>query len=220
LAVGLVILLAAAGFFYLQPKLSRVDPAITAREAIDILARHDVQVQFVDGWETRSGSVDGTELNPEAVVVHHTASDATPVELITDGTDELAGPLANWFVDSKGRIFLVASGYSNNAGYGGEENFSSMKSGQIEQELPAPPEDGDWSANSHAWAIEASGAGKWTKKTRASVVKLTAALHLAQGWEHARVIGHKELTTRKPVDPEDDMGKLRRDVLKQIGKWK
>ncbi|MDR1236839.1 MAG: N-acetylmuramoyl-L-alanine amidase [Propionibacteriaceae bacterium] len=218
-SIGTVLAIVVAAFLILKPGGKTVDPAVTARRTVEILAEHGIEVSQVEGWEERQGSSAGIRLEPEGVVVHHTGSASTDPALVTEGRNDLPGPLANWFVDKSGKVFLIASGYSNNAGYGGKDAFAQIVGGQVDHELAAAATDGDWSANSHAWSVEADGRGKWPKKTRAALVKLVAAIHQAEGWKHARVIGHKELTRRKPADPADDMGKFRKDVLKTLKKW-
>jgi len=188
------------------------------RDALSILAAHDVAVELVPGWETRDGSK-SRDLNPEAVVVHHTGDVSTPLSMIRDGRSNLPGPLANFLVGQSGRIYLVAAGYSNNAGYGGYDNFQKAKTGTATTEMKPPSLDGTWSANSHAWSIEADGTGDWPPIVRQHVIEVCAALHIAEGWTGARVIAHKELTRRKPGDPGDDMGGVRAAVLAKIAEW-
>ena len=191
----------------------------TLNDALAILSAHGVEVEKVPGWETRDGSRT-RDLNPEAVVVHHTGDVSTPLSMIRDGRSNLPGPLANFLVGQSGRIYLVAAGYSNNAGYGGEANFLIAKAGKASVEMKPPASDGSWSANSHAWSIEADGTGNWPTIVRQHVVEVCAALHMAEGWTNgARVIAHKELTRRKPGDPGDDMGSVRADVLAKIAEW-
>lgn len=191
----------------------------TLNAALAILSAHGVAVERVPGWETRDGSRT-RGLNPEAVVVHHTGDESTPLSMIRDGRSNLPGPLANFLVGQSGRVYLVAAGYSNNAGYGGEANFLIAKAGKASAEMKPPASDGSWSANSHAWSIEADGTGNWPAVVRQHVVEVCAALHMAEGWTNgARVIAHKELTRRKPGDPGDDMGSVRADVLAKIAEW-
>jgi hypothetical protein len=217
--IGVVFATTVAAFLIFKPFVKVVDNAATARRTVEILAAHGVSVTQIEGWEERHGSSEGIRLEPQGVVVHHTGSNSTSSALIIDGRNDLPGPLANWFVDKSGQVFLIASGYSNNAGYGGKDAFAQIVGGQVEHELDPAATDGDWSANSHAWSIEATGKGKWSKKAHASMIKLVTAIHKAEGWNHARVIGHKELTRRKPADPAEDMGKFRNDVLKTLKKW-
>ncbi len=186
--------------------------------ALKILADRGVDVELIPGWQTRTGSRSRT-LTPEAVVVHHTGDPSTPLSLIRDGRVNLPGPLANFLVGQSGRIYLVAAGYSNNAGYGGRDNFAMAKAGKLQGQAKPPTSDGTWSANGYGWAIEGDGRAEWPAVVRANVVKVAAALHLAHGWTGARVIGHKELTRRKPVDPAEDMGQVRAEVLAQIEAW-
>ncbi|MFA5387319.1 MAG: N-acetylmuramoyl-L-alanine amidase [Candidatus Paceibacterota bacterium] len=188
------------------------------KDALKILSNHGTEVKLVSGWETRDGSK-RNDLVPEAVVVHHTGDPSTPLSIIRDGKPSLVGPLANFLVGQSGNIYLVAAGYSNNAGYGGQANFNKAKAGKLTAEVKPPTSDGSWSANGHAWGIEGDGVGNWPAIVRQHVIEVTAALHIAEGWTGARVIAHKELTKRKPGDPGDDMGKVREDVLKLIAAW-
>lgn len=190
----------------------------TLTKALSILAEHGVEIEKVPGWETRDGSR-SLDLKPEAVVVHHTGDASTPLSLIRDGRSNLAGPLANFLVGQSGRVYLVAAGYSNNAGYGGYANFQKAKAGEATVEMTPPATDGSWSANSHAWAIEGDGRGDWPTVVREHVIAICAALHIAHGWTGARVIAHKELTRRKPGDPGDDMGGVRAAVLAKVAEW-
>lgn len=187
-------------------------------KALQILADHGTTVDKISGWETRDGSK-ANDLVPEAVVVHHTGDVSTPINLIRDGRKNLPGPLANFLVGQSGKIYLIAAGYSNNAGYGGAANFNKAKAGKLTSEVKPAASDGSWSANGNAWAIEGDGQADWPAIVRQHVIEVAAALHIAQGWDTARVIAHKELTKRKPGDPGDDMGKVREDVLKLIAEW-
>lgn len=189
-------------------------------KTVSILKQHGVNVVERPGWKTRQASKKA--LVPEAVVVHHTGDKSTPLSVIEQGRATLPGPLANWLVGQSGTIYLCAAGYTNNAGYSGQDgqkNFALAKAGKLTAESRAKDADGKtWSANSHAWAIEGDGAGQWNSTVYDLTVKLTTALHIAHGWTKPRVIAHKELTRRK-IDPGNDMGKFRADVAAQIKAW-
>ena len=187
--------------------------------AVQILADHGTEVTQIAGWKGREARED-IECVPEAIAVHHTGDVSTPIAIIRDGRRDLPGPLAHFLVGQSGRTYLIASGYTNNVGNGGYDNFQLAKAGKLTAQVRPPASDGTWSANRRVWGIEADGTGDWPPIVRQHVIEVCAALHIAEGWTNgARVMGHDEFTRRKPGDPGDDMGGVRAAVLAKIAEW-
>lgn len=117
--------------------------------------------------------------------------------LLRDGYEGLPGPIANAGLDRDGAFILVAAGRANHAGKGGPTS-----------RIPAN------GANSRTFGLEVANRGlgsgeRWTGIQYDVAVRFTAVLHDYV----ARMLGHKEWTSRK-VDPwAPDLNAARKAIM-------
>jgi hypothetical protein len=83
------------------------------REVASILKAKGIKVTEVQGWATRGR----TKFDPQAVVVHWTASRKSCTNLLVHGRSDVPGPLCNFEVlPGNDGVKLVAAGKANHAG--------------------------------------------------------------------------------------------------------
>jgi hypothetical protein len=168
----------------------------------DALTDFGVPFLPVAGWETRGESV----FDPAGVMNHHTAdTDPTTsaLSVIINGRADLPGPLANFYLEWDGTIYLVAAGEANHAGNGRFEVLD-----RVTRDL-APlgdasavygPGSDDYVGNDHYVGIEVQHPGDSTPYPDVvidSLIGLNAALCVDRGWTANRCIHHREHTYRK-----------------------
>lgn len=164
----------------------------------DVLKAAGVKVALVPGWETR-----GREMSAvEGVICHHTAGSATgnapSLGVVTNGRDDLAGPLSQLVLGRDGTFYVVASGRANHAGVGVWRGVT----------------DG----NGRMLGIEAEATGRdaWPEVQMVAYRLGVAAILRHIGRDSGWVCGHKEYALplgRKP-DPNFDMTAFRRSVAR------
>ncbi len=151
----------------------------------------------VPGWQHRGDEV----FSPRGHVVHHDAvpgHPATMPAIIQVGREDLAGPLANFWLRADGTVFLVAAGEANHAGEGGWNGLS---------------------GNASVWGVEMSNAGyptdPWPEVQIEAATRLCACTADYSGFPVANVCFHREWTSRK-IDPHTlDPGAFRTQVALQ-----
>lgn len=90
----------------------------------DRLRKAGLTVKETDGWKSRANS-QGSSFFPRGAVTHHTAGAppsagvAPSLGVIINGRSDLAGPLANVYMDYDGVVYTIAAGGANHAGSGG-----------------------------------------------------------------------------------------------------
>jgi len=191
----------------------------TPDQLLDALRHFGVKVHEHSGWRTRNHG----RLDPKAVMVHDSVtgsmSDERAAQFCADGRSDLKGPLYVCMIGQDGQAHLIAHGVSWNAGKGNLSRLNQARSGTmpLAQELGRPSTDNTSTANSivHGVAYTTAGAGPYSAVQRAAGPRVVAAYCRAEGWSAnggaGSVIGHGEYSTRK-VDPQLDMGELRRQV--------
>lgn len=161
----------------------------------DALRSVGLQVEVVDGWETRSAG----SFNPHGAVAHWTAgprgtTSRPSLNVVINGRPDLRGPLCNVYLDRAGIAVVVAAGRANHAGTGG------------------------WSGlvgNSSVWGTEAESAGNndWTKAQILAYPRVNAAYAKASKFAGKFVCGHHEWAPTRKIDIRDwDMNQMRADV--------
>ena len=156
----------------------------------DVLRGAGLTVEEHDGWQQRHRSSGGYNGGPVGIIVHHTASPASwdgqrDVDFIAVGCD--VAPMANLYLDRKGRWWVLAAGASNTNGKGGPWG-------------PLPLD----SANSRVIGIEAGndGVGEvWPDVMQDSYVAGVAALASHYGVDTGNVLAHHEWAPARKVDP-------------------
>lgn len=167
---------------------------------VEALQDWGLTVRLVPGWETRGDPY----FEPHGHVIHHDVigdqvgtHDVCP-DLIIRGRSDLAGPLANFWLERDGDVHVVAAGEANHAGSGGWNGLS---------------------GNASVWGTEMNNLGTpadpWPDVQLEAMQRLAAATAEYSGFPIANVCGHKEWTSRK-VDPHSiDMQSFRQEILAQ-----
>lgn len=178
-------------------------------------------INWWPGWATRANS--GSIKMPSGVTVHHTAGAATATSYLINPTDrpELI-VLANIHIDVlERRIRVICAGGASHAGFTHEPCYDRIIAGTapLDRNLVPGPDQFPFSVNKRTVGIEVDGAGgpdEWDDWAYRAAVATSAACQVVAEWpvgDAPRVGAHKEHTTRKPTDPEANMGKFRTDVL-------
>lgn len=171
----------------------------------EVLRAAGLVVREVPGWQTRGHGAMG---DVAGVLAHHTAGPAAgnfPSErVVVQGRPDLAGPLANLGLARDGTWVVVAAGQAWHAGTGFVE-WSGRDNG-----------------NSRLLGVEAESTGvadDWTPAQRESYPRGTAALLTRLGLGPERVIGHKEWSPTRKIDPAFwDMTVFRAEVARWMNR--
>ena len=162
----------------------------------DVCRAAGLTVIEVDGWRTRTRRSDPAGYSagrPTHVMVHHTASpprtDGQPdVNYIVAGSPN--APVANLYLDRRGRVWVCAAGVTNTNGSGSAPWAAGLVA--------------DNDMNRHAVAIEAANTGvgePWPTVQQDAYITLCAALCRAYGIPTDRVRGHFEWAPGRKIDP-------------------
>lgn len=174
----------------------------------ELLRAAGLKVTVLPGWKTRGRPASKGGFNPVGVLCHHTATTVTwtiaaVLRLLTGGRTGLPGPLAQFGLSRKGRVYIIAAGRANHAGHA--RPVGSVAAG-----------DGNYLYI----GIEAFNNGRgepWPAVQYDAYVLLCAVLCLhVTGNSWRTVAGHKETSTTGKVDPTFDMDKFRARVAAQI----
>src|SRR5690606_4874686 len=167
------------------------------------LREYGCTVVEVDGWTTRGSST----FNPQAVVLHHTASraggDAPSLGICIRGRSDLPGPLCNVLISRSGVCYVIASGRANHAGKGGFRGLT---------------------GNSSVFGIEVenNGVGEpWRPTVLDAFQRCNAAMLDGISRDSSWVVRHADWATPKgrKIDPAGiDMGAFLHAVATHLGK--
>jgi hypothetical protein len=158
-----------------------------------------LDVVEVAGWQARGKD----NLDPKVVVCHHTASrrtagDMPSLEVLIKCRSDVVGPLSQVGLARSGKVYVIASGTSNNAGTGGWQGVT---------------------GNRHTFGIEAENDGvgePWPQVQVDAYHRIVAGLCRRGLIPVGMVCGHKEWTTRK-IDPAGiDMDEFRAAVTQLL----
>lgn len=188
---------------------------------VDALRDFGLVVVEHPGWRFRGTSY---PFDPFAQLVHHDAlseavDDARALQLMVGGRPDLKGPLCNGWIDSDGRVVLVAYGNANHAGRGEADVLALLKAGQppLGDARTDPDKDGPV-GNSHLWGWECRNAGDGTDvwEQLDAMERACAALAQVNGWSPNAIAAHREWTARKPDPAGIDMHQFRADVARLL----
>lgn len=159
-----------------------------------VLRGAGLTVVEVPGWQTRTT---GGSFEPEGVVVHETrgsvnSSDAGEINVMINGREGLAGPIAHLYLSRTGTWHVVTAGKSNHVKTGWGGPFKGL-------------------GNSRLLGIEAQHATgePWTPVQYQSYVRGVAAILAYTGWT---VAGHFEHQPGDKTDPAFNMDDFRNQV--------
>ena len=202
---------------------------------LEVLQAAGLDVEAEPGWETRRGSKYSFDHRPGGtlgMIVHHTAAggsaDMPCRNICVNGRSDLKGPLVQFLLGRSGKLLLISQNRCNHAGKGSSEVRKDLKAGRdITAEFDAGQgaynartlnRANDWSGgNGKYWGLEVENNGRgeeYSQEQIKALVKLCAAMCKWQGWDHNRIIHHREHTSRK-VDM-NYTGPLREYVQKMM----
>jgi hypothetical protein len=199
---------------------------LTATQMVAALRAEGVTVHEVRSWRTHNRNHKGPWGPVNGVMIHHTVTSGTAssVALCYDGHSTLPGPLCHGVIDKKGEVWLVGNGRANHAGSGDDDVLKAVVN---ETSLPADDE-ANTDGNRYFYGFEAinlgDGKDPWPAAQVEGVVRASAAICRAHGWNERSIVGHKEWQPGK-VDPRGiagDMDGLRKRVderLKHPASW-
>jgi N-acetylmuramoyl-L-alanine amidase-like protein len=167
----------------------------------DVLKAAGLNVQAVDGWQTRGHGDIG---KPQGILCHHTCGpkdgDIRDLHVLVSGRPDLAGPLCNLGLARSGAFWVVAAGKAWHAGVG---SWRGVRDG-----------------NAHLIGIEAENVGDgkdpWPAVQIDAYKRGCAAILKHIGVQPIMCAGHKEyaLPHGRKDDPDFDMDAFRADVVK------
>ena len=191
-----------------------------ADDLLAILSVRGIPTAEVPGWR----ELGGRSFTPQGVMVHHTAGRDSLNDPILSGRqlpngEFLPPPLANLYIPKSGVVHLVAAGRANHTGEGAPLVLEELRQDKAPSGTAAErglPDKDRFGANTFVYGIEAENLGTdadpWPEAQLDALRRTAAALCAHHGWPAARVIGHKEWTSRKPVDPNFPMADFRAAV--------
>lgn len=191
------------------------------KAASALLTSWGFPVRMRNGYTLKEARSD-IAFEPKGIINHRTAGDGTSdAMLFDDGNGIVGGPLCHITIyrdgDESGKATIVfgAAGYANHAGNNDLPSVEKVLAGAPLDHEIVPGGDETYSANRRTIGIEVKAGKSWTAAQMASGIAVNAALVLAFGWNKdiPPIGSHKEITRRKPEDPDHDMAKFRRDVV-------
>jgi N-acetylmuramoyl-L-alanine amidase len=154
----------------------------------DRLRKEGLKVKECDGWKNCGNNSNGN-FHPKAFVIHHTAGagpsagKAPSLKTIIHGRSDLAGPLANIYMDYEGTVYTIAAGAANHAG---------------------TPDGGSWKGcygNSDAFGFEIEHPGTSPlANERAELAARAVAAVIRGRFGTSMVAQHKEWAPSRKID--------------------
>ena len=180
----------------------------------ELLRAAGLTVNEVGDWHERKRP--GT-FKPIGVMIHHTTP--SNLNVLVHGDAKLPGPRCNFYIEKSGLVNVVSSGPANHAAHGAQVVLDEVKHGVAPtatarvRGLPDGP-----GGNSFFYGLEnenrGDGVDPWPEVQQDAMARAAAALCQLHCWNENRVIGHKEWTRRKPVDPTLNMSDFRARVAR------
>ena len=172
-----------------------------------VLKAAGLKVIETQGWKTRGHG----EINPiKMIICHHTAtpgrSNAPSLSEVTLGRPDLAGPLAQLLLARDGTYYVIAAGKCWHAGAGFWKGITQGNSCAIGIEAE------------NSGYIKGPNAEPWNDIQMAAYAKGCAALADYTKIGTDMVIGHKEWSPTRKIDPTFLMPEFRRrvDTLRKV----
>lgn len=166
----------------------------------------------VDGWLGR-GQGDFDDI--WGVMCHHTAGSNTPTSIITHGYAGLRGLLSQIHLPKDGVARLCGVGIAFHAGL----SDGRILPGYVQRRSGGSMK-GFTAGNARIIGIEANNAGDgkdpWPEVQMRTYKLICAALVWFFQWPIDRVVGHKEYSPSRKIDPTFNMDEFRKDVLNLV----
>ena len=177
---------------------------LSADALVAALKAEGVTVVEHSGWRTHNRAGHGAWGPMNGVIIHHTVTSGTSnsVSMCYDGHSELPGPLCHGVIAKDGTVYLVGNGRANHAGSGDGDVLAAVIA---EKAILPTPNENNTDGNVHFYGFECvnlgDGKDPWPAVQLEAMVRASAALCRAHGWNAHSVIGHKEWTNTK-IDPK------------------
>lgn len=187
--------------------------SIFLTDMADVLRAAGLRVMETPDWKTRGyPKWGGYTAMPTHVMVHHTASTASPPQDLNYILNSALSPIGNLYLDRGGVVWCVAAGQAVTNGKGSSAPWNG-----------GVPDD---AMNHYSISIEAANNGvgeMWPVAQTDAYVKLCKALCVAYGIPVEHVRAHHEWAPGRKIDPAGqspyatgaakwDMNKFRADV--------
>ncbi|MFD3535225.1 N-acetylmuramoyl-L-alanine amidase [Streptomyces sp. NPDC058664] len=188
---------------------------LTADQLVRALRAEGVTVIEVAGWRDNNRNHKGPWGPVHGSMLHHTVTPKTmsAVPMCFNGISGLPGPLCHGVIRRDGTVHLVGNGRANHAGGGDPDVLAAVKAESYATRPPAPNEhDGsagavDGNRAFYGWECENEGDGidPWPAVQVEAMVRVSAALARAHGWNEKSIIGHLEWSDWKsdPKGPDN-----------------
>lgn len=169
---------------------------------LDVLAAAGVDVEAVEGWETRGKQ----GFAPEGILVHHTAGpkrgDAPSLSLCVKGRPDVPGPLCHIVLARSGKAHLVTANIANHAGLGAAEVLDLVRADEpVDDDARARRYRDSVSGNPFLYGIEVENSGVpgdvYPDAQIDALGRICAALCQHHGFSPNRIIHHRQWTSRK-----------------------
>lgn len=187
--------------------------SIFLTDMADVLRAAGLRVMETPGWQQRAyPKWGGYTAMPTHVMVHHTASKATPPQDLNYILNTPLSPIGNLYLDRSGVFWIVAAGQAVTNGKGSSQPWAG-----------GVPDD---QMNHYSISIEAANDGvgePWPVAQTDAYVRGCKALCVAYGIPSSHVRGHFEWAPGRKIDPAGpspwaigkaswDMNRFRTDV--------
>lgn len=186
---------------------------LSAGYACRLLKQAGVKVVTYDGWQTHNRNQAGPWGPVHGVLVHHFgpySTEAGAIALAREGRSDLPGPLYNVLVGRNGTVHLIGWGRANHAGMVDGDVLDAIAD---ERQLPAPnadTEDGNAALYGVCLINEGNGQAYPTVQLDAAAAVCAALCRGHDGWTAKSIARHRDVTTRKPIDPRIDLTAFRK----------
>lgn len=192
---------------YLAPFMTEVPAAFDIYDEedvnlVDLLTAAGVTVKAEEGWE----KIGREGFDPQGIMVHHTAGpkvgDTACLSTCIQGRPDVPGPLCNIYLSRSGTAHVLAANIANHAGKGAQEVLELVKKGEA---VTGNARDHKYAdsigGNTFFYGIEVENSGTekdpYPPAQIEALSTICAAICSSRKWSAARVIHHRQWTSRK-----------------------
>ena len=188
-------------------------------------------VQAIPGWDTHDRADEtGLPFGPVVGITdHHTGSDKPAdqghdwclryaYQVLYLGRPDLPGSLCHGGICPHGIVILTGTGRCNHAGRMAANTYAALRAdaAPVAAEVAPGPDVIDGNDVLYGLEVMYSGVRLMSGPQYAALVKANAALCRAHGWTGGSVVGHREITRRKPDPGSHHMGTVRADTNRRL----
>lgn len=149
---------------------------------------------YKSGWSTHNRTADTgkTFTDVKGIVLHHTGSDKSNIQLLWEGRSDLPGPLCQAGNDPNGLVWNVGWGYCNHAGKGDDDVLKRVIAEDYVGVFMPNEANTDGNARFYGMEVEYSGSHGMGKTQYHTMIRWCAAICEYHEWTAKSVIGHGE----------------------------